>query len=53
LWFSDRHQSIIGHQLEGARDKYQLCRACPMSPTAPALLGKKIEVYQRYEAATV
>jgi radical SAM protein with 4Fe4S-binding SPASM domain len=51
LWFSERHQTIIANLIEGARDKYQMCRGCPMSPTAPASSGKKIEVSRRYEVA--
>ena len=43
LWFSKRHQEIIEDLLAGARDKYDLCRNCPMSPTAPAPAGKRSE----------
>lgn len=51
LWFSEHHQRIILDLIEAAREKYQLCRACPMSPTAPAPAEKKIEASWRYEAA--
>jgi radical SAM protein with 4Fe4S-binding SPASM domain len=46
LWFSEHHQKVIADLIDGARDKYQLCRACPMSPTAPAPLGKSIGVFR-------
>jgi radical SAM protein with 4Fe4S-binding SPASM domain len=47
LWFSDRHQEIIENLTVGLRDKYHLCRNCPMSPTSPAPPGKKIGVSRR------
>jgi radical SAM protein with 4Fe4S-binding SPASM domain len=51
LWFSEHHQQIIADLLAGARDKYHLCRNCPMSPTGPALNGKKIDISRRrYQA---
>jgi 2-deoxy-scyllo-inosamine dehydrogenase (SAM-dependent)/8-amino-3,8-dideoxy-alpha-D-manno-octulosonate transaminase len=53
LWFSEHHQKIIVNLIEGARDKYQMCRACPMSPTAPAPTARKMGVSRRYEVAAL
>jgi radical SAM protein with 4Fe4S-binding SPASM domain len=47
LWFSERHQGIIEDLLAGARDKYSLCRNCPMPPTAPPPRGVKIGMSRR------
>jgi radical SAM protein with 4Fe4S-binding SPASM domain len=47
LWFSERHQRIIEDLIAGMRGKYHLCRNCPMSPTAAAPAGKKIELSRR------
>lgn len=40
LWFSDRHRRIATDLIEGRRDKYALCRQCPLAPTAPAPAGR-------------
>jgi radical SAM protein with 4Fe4S-binding SPASM domain len=47
LWFSEHHQQIINELVAGEREKYGLCRNCPMSPTGPALDGKKIDISRR------
>ena len=51
LWYSERHVRIIEHLIDGQRQKYRLCRNCPLSPTGPAPDGKKIVIApRRYEA---
>ena len=47
LWFSERHQEIVQNLIAGGREKYFLCRDCPMPPTAPAPAGKKISILPR------
>ena len=47
LWFSERHAEIIENLLVGQRQKYGLCRKCPMSPTGPAPTGTKIGITPR------
>jgi radical SAM protein with 4Fe4S-binding SPASM domain len=36
LWFSGRHMKIVADLIAGHREKYSLCRNCPLSPTSPA-----------------
>ena len=53
LWFSERHVRVIDNLIAGRRDKYRLCRNCPMSPTGPAPAGRKIEIaLRRYDGGT-
>ena len=47
IWFSEHHQRIITDLVNGERDRYELCRNCPMSPTSHASAGKKIELSRR------
>lgn len=47
LWFSDRHNKIIGDLIAGRREQYGLCRNCPLPPTGPASTGKRIEIFPR------
>jgi len=44
LWFSDRHAEICEDLVTGHREKYGLCRSCPLPPTGRARSGKKIEI---------
>lgn len=49
LWYSDRHAEFTRDLVAGHRDKYLLCRNCPLSPSAPAPDGQKIRPeFRRY-----
>jgi radical SAM protein with 4Fe4S-binding SPASM domain len=43
LWFSERHRRIVDDLVQGHREKFALCRRCPLPPTAPAPDGKRID----------
>jgi radical SAM protein with 4Fe4S-binding SPASM domain len=47
LWRSERHVAIVGDLIEGRRQKYALCRQCPLSPTGPAPDGNRITIAPR------
>jgi 2-deoxy-scyllo-inosamine dehydrogenase (SAM-dependent)/8-amino-3,8-dideoxy-alpha-D-manno-octulosonate transaminase len=47
LWFSDSHAHAIHDLIAGGREKYILCRQCPLSPTSPSPDGKKIDIKLR------
>jgi radical SAM protein with 4Fe4S-binding SPASM domain len=47
LWFSGRHMKIVADLIAGHREKYSLCRNCPLSPTSPAP-DKKIDFRARH-----
>ena len=47
LWFSDRHIQVVSDLIAGRREKYNLCRNCPLPPTGPAPDGTKIEMAPR------
>jgi radical SAM protein with 4Fe4S-binding SPASM domain len=52
LWFSDLHAQVIHDLIAGRREKYALCRQCPLSPTSPSPDGKKIDIsIRRYAGA--
>ncbi len=54
LWFSEHHVQVIEDLIAGRREKYQLCRNCPLSPTGPAPDGSKIGINtRRYNPETV
>ena len=40
LWFSDRHVQVVQDLIAGRREKYDLCRDCPMPPTATVTRGR-------------
>jgi len=50
LWFSERHVQVVHDLVEGRREKYSLCRNCPLPPTGPAPSGKKIQIELRNRA---
>jgi radical SAM protein with 4Fe4S-binding SPASM domain len=53
LWFSPRHLEIVRNLVGGRREKYSLCRICPMSPTGKAPDGIKVRIVpRRYQPAT-
>jgi 2-deoxy-scyllo-inosamine dehydrogenase (SAM-dependent)/8-amino-3,8-dideoxy-alpha-D-manno-octulosonate transaminase len=47
IWFSDRHTSIIRDLKAGRRDRYDLCRTCPMPPTGPPPPGVRLSFARR------
>jgi 2-deoxy-scyllo-inosamine dehydrogenase (SAM-dependent)/8-amino-3,8-dideoxy-alpha-D-manno-octulosonate transaminase len=47
LWFSERHLQVVQDLIAGLRERYTLCRNCPLSPTGPALEGRKIAIAPR------
>jgi radical SAM protein with 4Fe4S-binding SPASM domain len=47
LWFSERHVQLVENLVAGQRQKYELCRNCPMPPTGPAPQGKKINIARK------
>jgi sulfatase maturation enzyme AslB (radical SAM superfamily) len=50
LWFSHRHVEIMQDLIQGHRENYNLCRNCPMPPTAPPPKDTKINISpRRYE----
>ena len=54
LWFSKPHVQVIEDLITGRREKYHLCRNCPLSPTGPAPDGSTIGINtRRYNPETV
>jgi radical SAM protein with 4Fe4S-binding SPASM domain len=49
LWFSRRHVEIRENLVAGEREKYGVCRNCPLPPTGKAPRGKRIEIGLREE----
>jgi hypothetical protein len=49
LWYSEHHVQIVSDLIAGRREKYDLCRNCPLPPTGPAPVGKKINIIPRRE----
>jgi radical SAM protein with 4Fe4S-binding SPASM domain len=47
LWFSERHVQDVRNLIAGQREKFPLCRNCPLSPTGTPPNGKKIEIVPR------
>jgi radical SAM protein with 4Fe4S-binding SPASM domain len=47
LWYSDHHVQVVKDLIGGRRDKYDLCRKCPQSPTGPPPDGKRIGIMPR------
>jgi radical SAM protein with 4Fe4S-binding SPASM domain len=47
LWLSERHVRVVEDLIAGHREKYALCRNCPLTPTGPALAGEKIRMVPR------
>jgi radical SAM protein with 4Fe4S-binding SPASM domain len=47
LWHSPRHVAIVTDLVAGRRDRYALCRQCPLPPTGPAPGGRRIAVRPR------
>lgn len=47
LWYSEKHVQIIKNLIEGRRDKYSLCRRCPLAPSGPSPSGERIRMKTR------
>lgn len=52
LWFSKVHVQAIHDLIVGHRERYALCRQCPLSPTSPLPDGKKIQMSRRWNTVT-
>lgn len=51
LWFSERHVRLVRELIDGHRERYELCRNCPLPPTGPAPQGRRIDLKPRRFAA--
>jgi 2-deoxy-scyllo-inosamine dehydrogenase (SAM-dependent)/8-amino-3,8-dideoxy-alpha-D-manno-octulosonate transaminase len=51
LWFSENHIRIVQDLISGYRHRHQLCRQCPLPPTARLPNGEKVEFYPRKHSA--
>lgn len=47
LWFSARHVQVVEDLLAGRRERYALCRNCPLPPSGPPPQGARIEIASR------
>jgi len=47
LWFSGRHVQVVDALIAGRRERYELCRNCPLSPTGLPPGGRKIAIVPR------
>jgi MoaA/NifB/PqqE/SkfB family radical SAM enzyme len=52
LWFSEGHIALVEELLKGMRQKHPLCRICPQPPTAPLVVGQKIDMERRHFTGT-
>lgn len=49
LWFSERHVQIVENLIAGRREKYELCRNCPLPPTGRPADGEGINIAPRQQ----
>jgi radical SAM protein with 4Fe4S-binding SPASM domain len=47
VWYSERHVRIVTDLIAGRRERYALCRNCPLPPSAPAADNGKIAIAPR------
>jgi 2-deoxy-scyllo-inosamine dehydrogenase (SAM-dependent)/8-amino-3,8-dideoxy-alpha-D-manno-octulosonate transaminase len=47
LWFGARHTHVLRELVAGERARFDLCRRCPLSPTAPSPAGLRIAMTPR------
>jgi len=47
LWYSEKHVEVVKDLINGRREKYDLCRNCPQSPTGQAGPSRRIEIAPR------
>jgi radical SAM protein with 4Fe4S-binding SPASM domain len=53
LWYSEHHIEVVRDLIVGRREKYNLCRNCPLPPTGSAPKGTKIDIApRRYDLTT-
>jgi radical SAM protein with 4Fe4S-binding SPASM domain len=52
LWYSEDHVQVVKDLIVGRREKYNLCRNCPLPPTGPAPDGKKINIIPRRQVVS-
>jgi radical SAM protein with 4Fe4S-binding SPASM domain len=48
LWFSDHHRRVVDDLDRGRRERYALCRSCPLPPSGPAADARPIEMVPRW-----
>jgi radical SAM protein with 4Fe4S-binding SPASM domain len=48
LWYSERHVQVVEDLISGRREKYYLCRNCPLPPTGPAPDSGNIKIARRH-----
>jgi glycosyltransferase involved in cell wall biosynthesis len=46
-WRSPRHAAIVEDLVAGRREKYALCRQCPLPPAGPRPAGRRIAIAPR------
>jgi 2-deoxy-scyllo-inosamine dehydrogenase (SAM-dependent)/8-amino-3,8-dideoxy-alpha-D-manno-octulosonate transaminase len=47
LWYSARHRKVIADLVAGRRERYSLCRNCPLPPSGPPPDGQKMRIDRR------
>jgi radical SAM protein with 4Fe4S-binding SPASM domain len=47
LWSSARHVEVVEDLINGRREKYELCRNCPLASSGPAREGTRIGIAPR------
>jgi len=47
IWYSKHHIGIVNDLIAGHREKYDLCRNCPLSPSGPLPGGAQLEIARR------
>lgn len=47
LWYSERHREIVESLVAGHRERFALCRNCPLPPTGPPAAGRTIGMRPR------
>ena len=47
LWFSERHVRVVEDLVAGHRERYALCRICPLPPSGLPPAGGKIDILPR------
>lgn len=47
LWFSQRHLEVVKDLTQGRREKYPLCKNCPLPPSGPPPDGQPLQLDRR------
>lgn len=53
LWWSERHVRIVEDLVRGRRERYRLCRSCPMPPTGRPPDGESLKIDVRRQVPDV